>query len=48
MRTQIWIIAAAFVLFGVAAWVITSWSPTYLGLVVMGGVLFFLGWLATK
>lgn len=48
MRTQIWIIAVAFAVFGAIAWVITSWSPSYLGLIALGVVLFVLGWLSSK
>jgi hypothetical protein len=48
MRTQIWIIATAFIIFGIVAWIVTSWSPSYLGLIFIGGVMFLLGWLSTK
>ncbi|MGI8968583.1 MAG: hypothetical protein ACR2GA_05705 [Chloroflexota bacterium] len=43
MRTQIWIIGGAFTLFGVLAWVFTYYSPTYIGLILFGVVLFFIG-----
>jgi hypothetical protein len=37
MRTQIWIIGAAFAVFGVVGWVIMqAFSPVYLGLMATG------------
>jgi hydrogenase/urease accessory protein HupE len=44
MRAQIWIIGGSFVLFGLIALVMTKWSPSYLGLIVMGVVAILMGY----
>lgn len=44
MRIQIWIIGGSFAIFGIIAWIITNWSPSYLGLVVMGVIAIAMGW----
>ncbi len=36
MRTQIWIIALMFIVFGVVAWVFTFFSLSYVGLILAG------------
>jgi len=36
MRTQIWIIALMFIVFGVVAWVFTFFSLSYVGLILVG------------
>lgn len=48
MRTQIWIIAAAFIIFGAVAWLFTTWSPSYLGLIGMGAIMVVIGWFGPK
>jgi hypothetical protein len=49
MRTQIWIIAGAFVLFGIMGWAaIGTYSPTYLVLMAFGGVCLLLGWVLER
>jgi hypothetical protein len=48
MRTQIWIIAAAFSLFGAIAWILTFFSPAYVALIAMGFVLFIIGAFSSK
>jgi hypothetical protein len=49
MRTQIWIIASAFFIFGVIGWIGTqSYSPSYIGLMLFGLVAFLIGWFGPK
>jgi hypothetical protein len=44
MRTQVWIIAAAFFVFGVLGWVLEGrFSPVFLGLMGIGIAGFILG-----
>jgi hypothetical protein len=44
VRTQIWMIAAAFAIFGVIAWIVTGfWSPAWVGLILMGIAGFVIG-----
>lgn len=43
MRTQIWIIALMFIVFGVVAWVFTFFSLSYVGLIIGGIALLILG-----
>lgn len=47
MRTQIWIIGAAFAVFGVIAWVATFYSPVYVGLILMGLILIVVGFFSS-
>lgn len=49
MRTQIWIVAAAFAIFGVIAWIVTGFfSPAWLGLIGFGVAGFVIGFLSSK
>jgi hypothetical protein len=49
MRTQIWIIATAFVIFGVIGWAGTqTYSPAYIGLMLFGLVAYIIGWFGGK
>jgi hypothetical protein len=49
MRTQIWIIASAFFIFGIIAWVGTqTYSPAYIGLMLFGLVSFAIGLFGAK
>lgn len=48
MRTQIWIVAGAFAVFGAIAWAFTFYSPAYVGLIGIGIVGIILGFLAPK
>ena len=44
MRTQIWMIAGAFAIFGLIAWLVTGFfSPAWLGLMAFGLVGFVIG-----
>jgi hypothetical protein len=44
VRTQIWIVGAAFAIFGVIAWIVTGFfSPSWIGLIVIGVVSFIIG-----
>lgn len=48
MRTQIWIVGAAFALFGAIAWALTFFSVAYLGLIGFGIVAIIIGARAPK
>jgi len=49
MRTQIWILAASFFIFGIIAWVfLREFSLTYLGLMMIGVAGFVMGLFSEK
>ncbi len=48
MRTQIWIIAGSFVVFGLIALIFTGFSLAYIGLMLFGLAGFLLGFIGTK
>jgi membrane-bound ClpP family serine protease len=49
MRTQVWIIGAAFALFGVVGWAFQgTFSPAYVGLILTGAACFVIGALTEK
>jgi hypothetical protein len=49
MRTQVWIIGAAFAVFGAVAWIVQqTFSPAYVGLILTGVACFIIGSFAGK
>ena len=49
MRTQVWIIGAAFAIFGAVAWIFgQTFSPAYVGLILTGVACFVIGLLGAK
>jgi hypothetical protein len=49
MRLQIWIVGAAFAIFGVIAWIVTGFfSVAYIGLILFGAVAIILGYFSGK
>lgn len=49
MRTQVWILAASFIVFGIIGWILLQqFSLAYVGLITFGVLCFIVGALAPK